>query len=390
MIQRSEYISRIKSLLKTFPAVGIIGSRQVGKTTLVKEILKEISGEYLDLESDLDQIKLTDPGLYLRSREDRCVVLDEMHNNPELFPLLRSLIDENKQSGRFLLLGSASPDLLRKSAESLAGRIAYLELPPFRLNEVGKDNQEKLWIRGGLPLSYLSGSDNISLEWRRQFIRNYVDRDLPILGLTTDRRILRNFFRILAATTGQVWNASQMAKSLGVTAPTIRKYLDYADHTFLIRILEPFHRNVKKRLIKSPKVYFKDSGILHAFLNIPDMDALEGNPILGFSWEGFVVQQIAVRLKEDFEFYFYRTQDHAEIDLLLVKSGKPVTGIEIKYSNAPKLTKGLLNSIGDLKTAKNYIITPSSDHFPVHEKVDVISLNKFLETETKHFSGIDS
>lgn len=377
MIPRIKFSSDLKSHLQQFPVAGIIGPRQIGKTTLVKLLIEEIKGIYLDLESDQDQVKLSEPGLYLRQNKDKCIVLDEIQVRQDLFPLLKGLIDEDRRPGRFMLLGSASPILLRQSSDSLAGRIAYSELYPFQLSEVGFQNQQNLWIKGGFPLSFLNDDSN-SLEWRKQFIKTYIERDLPSLGLDTDQRTLRNFMRMLAANTGQLWNASSFAASVGVTAPTVKRYLSFLEHAFLVRVLEPYYTNLSKRLVKSPKVYYKDTGILHAMLNVTDLGMLTGHPIIGFSWENFVVNQIIFHLGDKFEYFFFRTHQGAEIDLLLVRSGQPVTGIEIKYSNAPKVSKGYLTAIEDVKLEKNFIITPSSDRFPVHTKIEAISLGVFL------------
>ncbi len=382
MIHRTTFINKVFELLEGFPAVGIVGTRQVGKTTLARNLLPQEKFVYLDLESDLDLAKLTDPGLFLRRYQDKCVILDEIQVRQDLFPLLRSLIDEDRRPGRFLILGSASPSLLRKSSDSLAGRIAYLELPPLILNELDATSQNKLWLRGGFPLSFLAKSDNRSHKWRIEFIRSYVERDLPQLGLDTDPRTLKNFLRMLAHQTGKIWNAASFAKSLGVTSPTVKRYLNFLDSSFLITILEPYYLNLKKRIVKSPKVYFGDTGIVHTLLNLHDFESIEGHPVLGFSWENFVLNQIMHTIDESIDAMFYSTHQGAEIDILLVKSNKPYIGIEVKYSNAPKISKGLIQAVEDLQTRKNFVITPSSDNYPVHSKIDVISLSEFLSLVT--------
>ena len=380
-IPRAGLLSSIQGLLEDFPAVGILGARQVGKTTAVKSLLEIDELVYLDLESDVDQAKLTDPGLFLRNNADKCIVLDEVQYRQDLFPLLRAIIDEDRRPGRFILLGSASPVLLRKSADSLAGRIAYHRMNPLGLPEVGYDKLNQLWIRGGFPNAFKSRSDSASHTWRQQFIKSYIERDLPSLGLDTNTRTLTNFLRMLSASVGQIWNASMFSKSLGITAPTVKRYLDFLEQAFLIRVLEPYHVNVKKRLVKSPKVYYADTGILHTLQQIVDFDALSGLPILGNSWENYVIGEILKVLPDDYEPYFYRTHEGAEIDLLLVKNQQPAIGIEIKYSNAPKLTKGFLNAIADVGTTSNFIITPGSDRFAVHEQIEVISLAGFLQSD---------
>ncbi|MEQ9426118.1 MAG: ATP-binding protein [Cyclobacteriaceae bacterium] len=379
MIIRRE-TKKLNQLLQQFPAVGIIGSRQCGKTTLAKNLLSDDS-IYLDLESDLDLAKLFDPGLFLRTNKDKRIIIDEVQRMPELFPLLRSLIDDDRRSGRFILLGSASPTLLRSSSESLAGRIAYHELTTFDLDEVGFDKQEQLWLRGGYPRSFLARSDVESLEWRRQFIRTFIERDLPNLGLITDTRTITQFVRMLTGSVGQIWNASTFAKSLGVTSPTIKKYLTFLEHSFLIDVLEPFHINIKKRLVKSPKIYFKDVGILHALINIQKKDGLINDLIVGNSWENFALMQVKNSLiNSNLDFAFYRTHEGTEADLVLIDGNKPIAVVEIKYTNAPKLSKGLMNAIDDLKTDQNFIITPGSDTYPVHEKIQVMSISNFLKS----------
>jgi len=371
-------LEKINEWLLQFPVIGIIGPRQVGKTTLVKKLIKTPS-IYLDLESDLDLAKLSDPGLFLRSNADKCIILDEVQRMQELFPLLRAIIDEDRRPGRFILLGSASPALLRSSSESLAGRIGYFELTSFCLQEVGFDHLIELWVRGGFPESFLARSDKASLDWRNQFILSYIERELPLLGLDIDRKTLSNFLRMLANGCSQLWNATSYGKSLGLTSPTVKKYLDFLENAFLIEVLQPFHTNLKKRLVKTPKVYFKDTGILHALLNIQDYNGLQGNLAIGASWENFVIEQIKNSIDGNFEFAFYRTHEGTEADLVILEGGKPIALLEIKYTNAPKLSKGFFIAIEDLKTDKNFVITPSSDTYPVHEKIRVMSLGGFLK-----------
>jgi uncharacterized protein len=379
MIKRKRNINRVNDLLKSFPVVGIIGPRQVGKTTLVKELLNKKDIIYLDLESDEDQAKLSSPSLFLKQFANKCVVLDEIQIRQDLFPILRSLIDEDRRPGRFVLLGSASPVLLRKSADSLAGRIAYFELLPFSLEEIGNALQKELWIKGGFPDSFLASSFAKSLNWRKQFIRAYVERDLPLLGLNTNQIVFRNFLRMLANQTCQIWNSSAISLALGVSAPTIRNHISFLEGALLIRILEPFHVNIKKRIVKSPKILFKDTGLLHGILDFETHNDLLGNPLIGHSWENFVINQILSQTENLFDPYFFATHQGSEVDLVLVKSGKPEISIEIKYTNAPRLSKGFLFAIETLRTNQNFIITPSSDRFPIHEKVEVINLQAFSD-----------
>ncbi len=373
---------KVRKLLEKFPVVGIVGPRQIGKTTLVKSLLDEKS-IYLDLESDVDLPKLTEPGLFFRTNSEKLIIIDEIQQMPELFPLLRSIVDENRRPGRFIILGSASPVLLRKSSESLAGRIAYMELTPFHLNEVGEEHITELWMKGGFPNSFLEDNNQTSVLWRNQLIRAYLERDLPALGLNVERRLLHNFLRMLANNTGQLWNAMTFAKSLGITSPTVKKYLDFMEGAFLVDVIEPFFMNMKKRLVKSPKVYFKDTGLLHALLGIPDLNTLQGNLLIGNSWENYVIQQIKNELGDTYEYYFYRTREGTEADLVLVKGGIPEITIEIKYTSSPKVSRGLKIAIEDLGSKKNFILIPTGERYPIHDNIEVIGLGDFLNLFSK-------
>lgn len=367
--------------MSQFPCIGIIGPRQVGKTTLAKMLVEGRNNAlYLDLESDLDIAKLTDPGLFLRRNADKLIILDEIQLMPALFPLLRAIIDEDRRPGRFILLGSASPHLIRSSAESLAGRIAYLELTSFMLSELDKDSMEKLWLQGGFPEAFFL-EKNESLDWRKQFLQTYILRDLPLLGLETDWRTLSTFLKMAAGQIGQIWNANTYAKSLGISGPTVKKYLDFLEGAFLLDVLPPYFRNIKKRLVKSPKLYYKDIGLAHSQLNIIDIDGMMANVLLGHSWENFVIQQVKNTLGDKYGYYFYRTHEGTEADLVLTLNEQPHITIEIKYSNAPQLSKGFIIATEDLSTRFNFIITPSSDRFPVRENIDVINLWDFLQLE---------
>jgi len=380
-------INRLKTknlieILNYFPVLGIVGPRQVGKTTLAKVISKEIEREvlYLDLENPSDLSKLTDPVLFFSNNEDKCIILDEVQRKPDLFPVLRSMIDQNRVAGRFLILGSASPDLIRDSSESLAGRIAYEELCPMNLMEVsGLKSVEEHWISGGYPDAMLAPNNKIRKVWLQNFIQTYVERDLPLLGLNIDRAIIKKLWTMIAHINGNVLNMSNLSKSLELTSTTIKKYLSFLEQAFLIRQLQPYSVNIKKRLVKSPKIYVRDSGILHHLIGIEDLNSLSGNPILGNSWESYVVEQIIQITGNDYVPYFYRTHEGAECDLVLTKSGIPVYGIEIKYTSSPKITKGLRNAFEDLKTKKNFIITPKSDDYFIDKEIRVCSLGTFLE-----------
>jgi predicted AAA+ superfamily ATPase len=380
MIKRIK-INEIVDSLAFFPVVGIIGPRQVGKTTLAKQLEKVISKQmiYLDLENPRDLAKLQDPVLYFEDNIDKCIILDEIQNTPYLFPIIRSMVDLKREAARFIILGSASPDLIRDTSESLAGRIAYIELTPFNLIEVYQPNiQDSLWLKGGYPDAFLSPKIKFVEQWHYNYIKTYVERDLPNLGLTTDKHTLTKLFQMLSHFHGDLLNYNTLSKSLGLSVNTIKKYISFFENAFLIRLLQPFHTNIKKRLIKSPKVYVRDSGILHYLQNINEKEDLYGNPLIGNSWEGFVIEQIVELLPQKYQVYFYRTQNGAECDLVIAKSQKPLISLEIKYSSSPKLSKGGSISFNDLGAENNYIITPNSDYYLVKEDVRVCSLYRFL------------
>ena len=332
---------------------------------------------YLDLERPSDSTKLNEAEIFLEEFTDRLVILDEIQRMPELFPLLRSLVDEGPgKSGRFLLLGSASPSLLRQSSESLAGRIVYHELAPFSLDEVSGQQRKRLWFRGGYPLSFLAESEEHSYAWREAFIQTHLERDIPQLGISVPAVQLRRFWEMMAHSHGQLWNASKIASSLGVSAPTVRRYLDTLQDTFMVRQLQPFHPNIKKRLVKSPKVYLRDSGLLHALLRIPDVETFLGTPHVGLSFEGWVIEQIRALCPPTWPMYFYRTNAGAEIDLVLLPPGKPPVGIEIKYTKTPALSKGFKQAFTDLGCRKGFIVCPVEERFPLTKNVDAVPVDE--------------
>ncbi|MEQ9290606.1 MAG: ATP-binding protein [Cyclobacteriaceae bacterium] len=382
MIDRLE-TENLKSLLGYFPVLGIVGPRQVGKTTLSKSLASVLQKEviYIDLENPADLSKLSDPVLFYESNKEKCLLLDEVQRAPEQFPILRSMVDQNRVPARFIVLGSASPELLRNSSESLAGRIAYVELTPFNLLEIVSVNPDyKIhWFRGGFPDAYLSPNDNILNSWHSNFVKTYIERDLPQLGLNINSVLLRKLWTMVAYTHGNVLNLSTLGRSLDLTSNTVKRYLSFLESAFLIRLLQPFAPNLKKRLVKSPKIYIRDSGILHYLLSIHSFSTLESNPALGNSWEGYVIEQILQRTTQSLEGYYYRTQQGAECDLVLTRSGKPVIGIEIKYSSAPKPTKGVFQAFEDLGTKENYIITPNTDDYLVRSDIRVCSLITFMQ-----------
>lgn len=375
-------INTINDKLDITPAVVILGARQVGKTTLALQVAKSRNKDflYLDLESNRDVSKLgDDPETFIEYHQDKLIILDEIQTQPHLFSLLRSLIDKNRNKGRFLLLGSASPNLVKGVSESLAGRISYFDLNPLKLSEVSsKFPQETHWFRGGFPLALLSKNDAAFTDWSESFIRTYVQSDLSYLfGHNLNPSISEKLLIMLANNHGNLLNVQNLSRSIGVTAPIINRYLDFLEGAFLIYRLHPWFPNVSKRLVKSPKVYIKDSGLLHSMLNIETFAQLTFNPAIGASWEGYAIEQILYHKKQTLKPYFYRTHTGSEIDLVLVYANKPVVSIEIKYSNAPKPSKGFFIGTNDLQTNKNFIITPNSDTYPLKNAI-VCKLESFI------------
>jgi len=353
----------------------------VGKTTLAKNHFSDTQKfVYLDLERNSDRAKLTDPELFLQSNTDKTVVLDEIQFMPELFPLLRSLIDENRTPARFIILGSASPTLLRQSSESLAGRIAYLHLRPFNLLEVkDKTTWQNLWLLGGFPEPLLKSQSRFASTWQQNFINNYIQRDLPALGLAADPNISLRLLQMLASNQGSTLNFSVLARSLGVSMPSVKTYFSYYENAFLVHSLKPWSTNLKKRIVKSPKVFFTDTGMLHHLLGIKNFNSLMGHLAVGHSWEAFVINQLITVLKPDDEYYFYRTQDGAEIDFLVRRNNSWLLAAEIKLSNAPTLTKGTHIAMEDLDIKHLFVITPEADNYFIKKNIEVIGLLDILE-----------
>jgi len=373
----------ILELLDHFPVVSILGSRQTGKTTLAKELMRNSKRDflYLDLEFPDDLAKLNNASIYLKNYQDKCVVLDEVQRKPEIFALLRSLVDQNRVPGRFLLLGSASPSIIKGASESLAGRIAYKELHGFNLLETSpKDDDDviKHWVRGGYPNAYLQDNVKIRLLWQQNFIRTYTERDLPALGLRSDSTTMQNFLSMLAHLHGEPCKYDVLADSLGLNKLTVKKYINFFSESFIIRILHPYFINIKKRLVRTPRVFFKDSGLLHSLLDIDTFDDLQGHPKLGKSWEGYVIEQICQLVEDSYQSYFYRSHQGAEIDLVLAKGGKPKVAIEVKYSSSTKMSRGFYTAIEDLKTKSNFVITLNGDDYEAAENVRLCSLFTFL------------
>lgn len=360
------------------PAVALLGPRQVGKTTLAQEIGEERPSIYLDLESDADRARLTDPELYLEGHEDKLVILDEVHRLPGLFQILRGLIDRGRRkgfrTGRFLLLGSASIDLLAQSGESLAGRISYLEMRPLDACEVAEAELDRLWIRGGFPESFVANSDRLSQRWRQDFVRTYLERDIPMLGPRIAAETLRRFWTMLAHHQSGLLNASEFARSLGVDSKTVAAYLDLLVDLLLVRRLEPWHSNSAKRLVKSPRIYVRDSGVVHTLLGLANKEAVLGHPIAGASWEGFAIESLIAAAPEGTQANFYRTAAGAEIDLLLTMPGGDVWAYEIKRSLAPKVERGFHQARADLDPARSTVIYPGAETYPMGDNIQVMPL----------------
>ncbi len=366
----------VRARLAQFPAVALLGPRQVGKTTLAHELATTQTSVYLDLELSSDQDKLDDPTMFLTRHEDKLVIIDEIHRLPELFQSLRSLIDDGRRRGlntnRFLLLGSASIELLKQSGESLAGRVAYIELEPFNILEVSES--ERLWTRGGFPDSFLGSNDNESAIWRDNFLRTYLERDIPQLGPRIPGETLRRFWTMLAHLQGSTLNAASLARGLGVDATTVVRYLDLLVDLLLVRRLIPLHANVGKRLVKSPKLYIRDSGVTHSMLGLRNLEAILGHPVVGGSWEGFVIENLIGVAPDNSTPYFYRTATGAEVDLVLDMPNGERWAIEIKRSTSPNLERGFYEARVDLEPTRSFIVYPGRETYLKRDETQVISL----------------
>jgi predicted AAA+ superfamily ATPase len=383
MMIRRRLQTELEHLLTAYPAVALLGPRQAGKTTLAFDLAEHYSAIYLDLESPADQAKLQNAELYLSGHQDKLVILDEVQRAPGLFQSLRGLIDQGRRQGRrygrFLLLGSASIDLLQQSSETLAGRIAYLELTPFDALELKAEQTDLLWLRGGFPDSMLAVQDAVSMKWRQDFIRTYLERDIPRLGPRIPAETLRRFWTMLAHNQGELLNAAKLAAALGVDGKTVSRYLDLLVDLLLVRRLKPWHGNTGKRLVKSPKTYVRDSGIVHALLGIADQETLLGHPICGQSWEGFVIENCLSVAPPHSEASFYRTSAGAECDLLITFPNQKTWAIEIKRNLAPSLAKGFYFSQSDIKPEASYVVYPGRETYPMNETVQAISLINLMK-----------
>jgi predicted AAA+ superfamily ATPase len=382
---RRQITEKLQFAIAQVPAVVLLGARQVGKTTLAKAIAKGFNSIYLDLEAPEDLLKLSDPTSFLSAHADKLVIVDEIQRSPDLFPVLRGLIDKNREQGRrsgqFLLLGSASMDLMRQSSESLAGSISYIEMSGLNVAEIvgNKDGRQNLWLRGGFPDSYLAADDDLAMDWLENLVRTYLERDVPQIGFRVPAARLRRLWTMMAHLQGETINYSKLASNLEVDAKTVTNYIDILTDLLLVRRLEPWHTNVKKRLVKSPRYYVRDSGILHRLLGINYYDALLSNPVLGKSWEGFAIENIHSVLPSRAETYFYRTAAGAEIDLVINMPSSETWAVEIKHGVAPKIGKHYSNTCDDVGAAHKYILYGGDDEFPVGNDVRIISLAGLME-----------
>lgn len=378
MIERSSLLSSIKTALGRSRVVALIGPRQSGKTTLARQFVRPNSVNYFDLEDPVGLARLEQPMTALQDLQE-LVVIDEIQRRPDLFPILRVLADREDLPARFLILGSASPKLIRSSSESLAGRMETISISGFSLAEVGVDALQDHWLRGGFPLSFLAENDSDSFAWRKNFVQTFLERDLPRWGVQIPAGNLLRFWTMISHYHGQIWNAAEPARSMGVSEPTIRRYLDILQDVFMMRILQPWHTNLKKRQVKSPKVYFRDSGLLHALLGIRTHHDLQTHPKSGASWEGYVIEE-AIKSMEPDEVYFWGTHNGAEIDLLLFRNGKRF-GLECKRVDAPRLTPSMQIALEDLQLNHLAVIYPGERLYPLGEKVTAVPLSS-LGTES--------
>ena len=380
-IDRKSHLEHVRRQLRDFPVVAIIGARQVGKTTLAGQVMRAWKGSpttAFDLESPTDLARLDDP---LRALEELrgLVVLDEVQHLPEVFRVLRVLADRPRRPARFLVLGSASPELLRQTSESLAGRIAYHELDGLRLREVGSEKLSRLWLRGGFPRSYLATSNARSSVWREEFVRSFLERDLPQLGIRISAATLRRFWSMLAHYHGQIWNASELARALGADYKTAQRYLDLLTSTFMTRSLRPFHANIKKRQVRSPKVYVADSGLLHTLLGLQDQRDLEGHPKVGASWEGFLLEQVCglLGVPRD-QAYFWSTHTGAEIDLVVAR-GRKLHGFEFKRTTSPQVTASMHTALAELDLASLTVVHAGRQSFTLRRGVRAVAAGRIVK-----------
>jgi len=380
MISRPDAINRINKVFRIHPVAALLGPRQCGKTTLAKMVAERETSVYFDLENPVDVRRLSAPMRVLEELSG-LVIIDEIQRQPSLLELLRVLVDRPKSNARFLLLGSASPQLIKGVSESLAGRIGFVDLSGFDLHEVGPEKYTSLWIRGGFPRSFLATNDSDSIAWREDFIRTFLERDIPQFGITIPAETLRRFWTMVAHYHGQVWNAAEFARSLGTSENTARRYLDILAGAYMIRILPPWFENIKKRQVKAPKIYIRDSGIFHCLLQLPAISDLQGHPKLGASWEGFIVEQL-LAMTGSRNAYFWATHSGAELDLLMMIGGKRY-GFEFKYSDAPGHTRSMSVAIQDLKVERLWIVYPGNQEYALDAKTFVIPVGSIPDLAKK-------
>lgn len=366
--------------MKDFPVVTILGARQVGKTTLVKQLFDSHDNIlFLDLEKDSDRNRLSDPELFLTSQSFDTIIIDEAQAMPEIFRILRPIVDKHQRPGQFLLLGSATPSMVKGVSESLAGRTSYVHIHPLSLRETLIRDVFMQWLTGGYPKSVNAQSKRARQRWFSAYIDSYVNTDInAMFGLNLSPIIIKKMWQMLSHNHGNLWNAETFSRALGVSGTTVNRYLEYLQAAFLLTVLQPWHNNMKKRLVKSPKVYLNDSGMLHHYHAIPSLVQLFGHPICGASWEGFVLQEIIKHLPEDCEVYFYRTQNGAESDMVITRGDKVVAACDAKFSSAPQAKRGFMQSLTDLNTDNGYLITPNAESYQIHDNVRVISLLNFI------------
>ena len=379
MIARTIDTQLIQTALKRSRVVALLGPRQCGKTTLARGFVSPESLNYFDLEDPASLARLDEPATALKPLKG-LVVIDEVQRRPDLFPLLRVLADRKPLPARFLILGSASPELLKQSSETLAGRVELLPLEGFRLTDVGAKTQDRHWLRGGFPLSFTARKEADSLVWRRQFLQTFLERDLPQLGIQIPAMTMRRFWNMLAHYHGQIWNGAELARALSVNETTVRRYLDLMTGVFMVRQLPPWFENLGKRQVKAPKIYIRDSGLLHALLGITNRRDLELHPKVGASWEGYAVEEVLKALQPD-EAYYWATHNGAEIDLVLFKNGRRL-GVECKRSDAPKLTPSMRTAKSDLKLEHLFVVYPGERRYPLADGIEAISLTELLLTTT--------
>jgi predicted AAA+ superfamily ATPase len=375
LVLRRDLAARVQAGLRTNPVVTLLGPRQCGKTTLARQLIRGGIAHYFDLENPVAEARLAEPMTALAPLRG-LVVIDEVQRMPALFPVLRVLADRPRRPARFLLLGSASPDLMHASSESLAGRVSFVDMGGFAIGEVGERELRRLWLRGGFPRSFLARTEAASVAWREDFVRTFLERDVRALGITVSTRALRRLWVMLAHYHGQVWNASEIGRSLGEAHTTVRRHADILTGALVVRQLQPWFANVGKREVKSPKLYVRDTGLLHTLLGIAGFDSLESNPRLGASWEGFVLEQV-LAVTGDRHAYYWATQSGAELDLLLTIGGKRY-GVEVKYADAPRLTRSMRVAMTDLSLSRLFVVYPGAERYPLGKGIEALSLTQLL------------